>query len=413
MELERSGSRLEPPAPDEARVDSPGRGVSGVDRIVGWVRSATPGPSLICVAGLHGNEPAGVLALQRFFARLGAEASLRGNLVGLAGNLGALAAGRRYLASDLNRMWSEATVDRIRRQGPVPGGEEEELAELLGLLERAFAEATGPACFLDLHTFSGPGAPFVTFDDTLRNRKIAFRFPGTLVLGLEEELQGTLSSWVEQRGLDVVGFESGQHHDPSAVAMAEAALWVAADACGLLAEPDARVEEARRALEAGDRCPARIVEVRYRYPVSAGESFEIEPGLESFQRVKKGQRIARSRAGRIHAPLSGLLLMPLYQRQGEDGFFVVRPVRRWWLGLSGVLRRSGLDRALHLLPGVRRHPREPGAFVVDPRWARLPVVQLFHLFGYRRRKEGRLLVMSRRDRLHHAGGSDPEGSGPR
>jgi hypothetical protein len=89
--------------------------------------------------------------------------------------------------------------------------------------------------------------------------------------------------------------------------------------------------------------------------------------------------------------------MPLYQDQGEDGFFLVREVQPVWLSVSKVLRGLGMEKVLHLLPGVRRHPELPGSFIVDRRYARWLARQLFHLLGFRRvGRDGRTLVMSQR-----------------
>ncbi|MGH9464693.1 MAG: hypothetical protein ACRD0X_03540, partial [Thermoanaerobaculia bacterium] len=75
----------------------------GLPRVLGDAGSAATGPTLLVVAGVHGNEPAGIVATERVFARLALGPALQGRLLGLAGNLGALAAGRRYLLEDLNR----------------------------------------------------------------------------------------------------------------------------------------------------------------------------------------------------------------------------------------------------------------------------------------------------------------------
>ena len=51
---------------------------------------------VVCVCGIHGNEPAGLRAAERVLADLERRgAALRGDFVAIAGNLGALAAGRR------------------------------------------------------------------------------------------------------------------------------------------------------------------------------------------------------------------------------------------------------------------------------------------------------------------------------
>jgi hypothetical protein len=102
----------------------------------------------------------------------------------------------------------------------------------------------------------------------------------------------------------------------------------------------------------------------------------------------------------VRAPLSGFLLLPLYQERGEDGFFIARPVGRKWLTVSAVVRGLRLDRLLPWLPGARRDPQHHDVVRVDRRIARWGVVQVFHLAGYRRlpARDGRLAFRSRRRR---------------
>jgi succinylglutamate desuccinylase len=92
------------------------------------------------------------------------------------------------------------------------------------------------------------------------------------------------------------------------------------------------------------------------------------------------------------------VLLPLYQGQGEDGFFLCRDVHPLWLRLARWLRRLRLDALLPLLPGVSRHREQPDALLVDPGVARLLVREVFHLFGYRhcRPAAGRLVFTRRR-----------------
>ncbi len=394
-------AEISTPPPAATGPDDPSPAVrTGFRREVGRLTGAADGPTLICLAGLHGNEPAGVFGVERVLARLRDDPrGLQGTVVGLAGNCKALAAGRRYLDHDLNRAWTAELVARLRERPADGDAEDREQRELDEVLAELIQEASGRVFALDLHTFSGPGPAFAILDDTLPNREVALDFPVPLVLGLEEELTGTLSSYLTAQGVTVVGFEAGQHRDPRAVDRAEAAVWVALDSCGLLA-PGSRTEvrAARDALAAENHAALRVVEVRYRHPLSAGDGFAMLPGFSGFQPVRAGEVLATSAAGPVPSPQTGRLLMPLYQRLGEDGFFIVRPVRPVWLWLSGALRRLSLERVLHLLPGISRHPGYPDGFVVDRRWARWLAPQLFHLLGFRRQgRDGRVVVMRRRD----------------
>jgi succinylglutamate desuccinylase len=98
-----------------------------------------------------------------------------------------------------------------------------------------------------------------------------------------------------------------------------------------------------------------VLEVCHRHVVTPEDDFEMLPGLKSFEPVLRGQTVASDRRGEIRAPKDGLMLMPRYQGQGEDGFFMARPVAPFWLGLSGWLRRAHAHRLLPILPGVSRH----------------------------------------------------------
>lgn len=369
-------------------------------RVIGRVTGAQPGPTLLCVAGLHGNEPAGVLALERVFAELARQpVRLRGRFVGLAGNLAGLRAGRRYLARDLNRQWGAEQIADLRgRPLHTLDPEAHEQVALLGEIEAVFASAAGPVFVADLHTTSGTGAPFVTLSDTLPNRALARSFPIPIILGIEEQLEGTLPEFVGTLGAVAVGVEGGEHRDPASVDHLEAAVWIALEAAGLLpAERRGRLEAARQVLARAAQGLPAFVEIRYRHAVEPESGFRMEPGFVNFQPIVRGQLLAREHRGAIHAPESGRILMPLYQQLGSDGFFVVREVRPFWLGASAVLRRLGAERVAPLLPGVRRHPELPDTVIVNRRIARWYTVEIFHLLGFRReRVEGDTLVMSRR-----------------
>jgi len=370
-------------------------------RVIGELRGEADGPVLICVGSLHGNEPAGALALERLLRRLASPppAGLRGCLVGLVGNRRALAAGRRFLHHDLNRFWNRERAARLRQRSEPLEAEADELRDLDRELERLLKEGEGrPVFFLDLHTTSGQGPAFANLDDTLPNRKFALELPVPLVVGIEEELAGTLASYLCDRGVMTVGFEAGQHQEPEAVDRAEAAVWIALEASGVLprgSRPE--VAAARRLLTENRGALPHVVEVLYRHVIHPGDRFRMLPGFRNFQPIAAGQLLAGDHRGPIVAHVDGCILMPLYQEQGEDGFFVARRIRPMWLKLSEYLRRLRLERYLHFLPGVRPNPALAESFTIDRRWARWYALQIFHLLGFRRFDEvGRYLVMARR-----------------
>lgn len=365
------------------------------ERIIAHRVGQRPGHTLILVAGLHGNEPAGVVALRRLAQRLPPASDCAGELLALAGNLAALARGVRFIDGDLNREWWPDDVD-----GPVADGDSEvrERRDLLAAVEPALERAREAAIILDLHTTSGDSPPFVTLGDTLRNRAFAAAFPLPVVLGLEEQLAGTFLEYMSNRGCVTLGCEGGRHDDPAAVDRLEAVAWVALGQAGIVDPGYGPVLDAFRRLRDLGRGHPAYLEVRYRHVVPGDRIFLMEPGFRSFQRVSAGDRLGRWSDGEpVHAPESGRILLPLYQGVGDDGFFIVRSVRRFWLRLSSLLRRLRADRFAPLLPGVRRHPYMPNAVVVDRRIARWRTVEIFHLLGYRRAvDQGHELILARR-----------------
>ena len=369
-------------------------------RRLGRADGSVGSPTLLCLGSTHGNEPSGALALRRILDTLENDPTgLIGSLVGLIGNRRALRAGQRFLQHDLNRYWQPERVDRIRATGGQGlEAEDAELFELDREINQIVDEAGKELFAMDLHTTSGEGPCFVVLDDSLKNRELALEVPSTVVVGLEEELSGTVTHHLADLGATVFGFEAGQHDDPTSVDRAEAAIWITLEACGVL-ERGSRSEPelGRRLLEKDRGDHPHVVEMQYRHAVRPEDEFQMVPGFINFQPIRPGMLLATDKSGEVRATRKGLILMPLYQKQGEDGFFIVRPLRTLWLGLSARVRRGHWERYIHLLPGVKRHPERDDSFIVDRRWARFLALELFHLLGYRRSGPvGRILVMTRR-----------------
>ena len=369
-------------------------------RRLGRYSTGRPGPTIVLVGGLHGNEPAGPRAIGSVLAQLAAERmSLRGEVIGLSGNRAALQAGRRYVGRDLNRGWLPADIEELLAPGsPRHEPEDEEQRELLAELGPLLATAREPLVFLDLHSTSGAGPPFSCMADVLRNRRVAFALPIPVILGIEEILEGALLGWLCDLGHVAVVVEGGQNDDPRTVRHHEAAIWLCLVASGALQPSHLPGLRAHRDLlaSAARGLPA-VIEIRHRHLVREGDGFSMAPGFKGFDRVVRGQAVAQDRSGPVRAPEGGLMLMPRYQGHGEDGYFLARPVARSWLRVSALLRRLRVDRLTHLLPGVTRDPLEADCLLADPRVARFQVRNIFHLLGFRHeRSRGETLAFSRR-----------------
>jgi len=175
-------------------------------------------------------------------------------------------------------------------------------------------------------------------------------------------------------------------------------LWLTIVATGILREEHAPdLTPLRELLREASRGVPPVIEVRHRHAISNGDGFRMQPGYFNFRPVSEGELLGHDRQGPVHSPSDGLILLPLYQGQGDDGFFVSREVPPFWLRVSAVLRRSRVNRLMRFLPGVRRDPDNPEVLIVDTRVVRVYPLEIFHLSGFRKvRQSGSLLTVTRR-----------------
>lgn len=300
------------------------------ERLPTLVDSGEDGPTLVVLGAMHGNEPAGLLALQSLRTRLRRGRGLeRGRLVGVAGNLAALRRGRRFIDRDLNRDWSGRRIARATRSGP-DSAEDAEMVALAAIFDRVAVESRGPLYFVDLHTTSGESPPFASSPEDDESLELCARLRVPNVLGIEDHLKGTAFEYLQERGFQGFIFEGGQHADPSSVESSEAAVWLLLEALEMLepvpqsaGEPEDDAGWAEEVMErvAAD-LPSRL-RIEYRHALEPRHQFRMVPGLRSFQEVEAGQLLAHDRLGEVRSPNDGRLLMPLYQPQGDEGFFTM------------------------------------------------------------------------------------------
>jgi succinylglutamate desuccinylase len=275
-----------------------------------------------------------------------------------------------------------------------------ELAEQRDLLAAIRAEvrsARGPIYVLDLHTTSSESIPFTTLGDTLQNRALALALPIPVVLGLEEQIDGAMLQYFDRLGWRSIGVEGGAHGSEASVDAHEDAVWLILDDLGIIpADRHADIRRRRTRLGQETRGLPRVVDVRYRHEISPSDGFAMKPGYRNFAPIRALQALGTDRNGPVLAPLRGRVFLPLYQKQGDDGFFVVRRVHPAWLAVSRTLRRAGADRFATWIPGVQHHPSRSDAVILAP-WARNRlVIGILHLMGFNARRERGSLLMIRR-----------------
>ncbi len=357
-------------------------------------------PTVIVFGGIHGNEPAGILGLKRVINRIEEDALLlKGNFYAIAGNLNALQKNIRFEKSDLNRLWTKDQIRSLNELNNHENPEKEEQRAIYNIIKNIVSNNHGPFYFIDLHTTSAETIPFITISDSLNNRKFTSNFSVPIILGIEEYLEGPLLTYINEYGHVSLGFEAGQHNDHKSIENCEAFIWLSLQIANCINKEDLDNFHLYEEIMSKSTQNYNFYEIDDLYLVNDQEDFMMIDGFENFTSITKHQVLAISNSREIKARMHGQLFMPLYQKQGREGFFIITKITKFWLQLSVIVRRMKLDNIFRILPGIRRDTTNKHVLIVNPKIAQFLTTEVFHLFGYRKKiKKGNKLYFIKRDR---------------
>lgn len=304
-------------------------------RIIGRYEGVDPGPLLICIGSMHGNEPAGILAIQEVFRLLDIETGFNpgfryhGSFVGIRGNLRAIEKSQRFIDRDLNRMLLKEEMDRITSTPEeMWTSEDRECIDLIRTIEEEKRKHKPSASLiLDLHTTTADGGIFTIAADDQMSRTLAKGLHAPVIQGFAENLKGTTLSYFNRPKEDAfcIVFEAGQHDDPESVYRTAAAIVNCMRTIGSVDSRDVDHRHDGMLIRMSEGLP-KVTKLIHHYRIADGEQFVMNPGYKNFQPLKAGEIVAHNEHGPITSPVDGLMLMPKYQTLGDDGFFVVEVV---------------------------------------------------------------------------------------
>ncbi|MCA9069035.1 MAG: succinylglutamate desuccinylase/aspartoacylase family protein [Planctomycetaceae bacterium] len=292
-----------------------------IRRVIGQYSQGRPGPLLVVLTGIHGNEPSGVLGLAAVLEKLQAEdPPFFGRMVGIAGNLGALEVNQRFLDEDLNRIWLPERVKALREGREPHTREEADLRTILDVIDD-HRHPQHDNYFLDCHTTSSESVPYISVPVDARSVEWAGEFPVHTVIGGGDELVGVSDRYLIDQGFCGFTFEAGQHGRLSSIEAQEAAIWVALHRAGCLADPPHRAEQFLMRTQIDGH---KYYEFEYVHTITPESGFRMRPGYVNFQRISKGDLLAWEREKPILSQWDARVFLPLYQAQGDDGFSIIR-----------------------------------------------------------------------------------------
>jgi succinylglutamate desuccinylase len=314
-------------------------------RLIGNYTGAQHGALIIAIGAMHGNEPSGVQALQTLFQMLENESlhnptfSFKGKIIGLIGNVQAYERKVRFIEKDLNRQFLVENIGKLQKGVPsrkdrdfVPQQyfEDLERIELLQTIENEIITyKPKKVIVLDLHTTSADGGIFTIVADDAESIAVASELHAPVVKGFVQGTGGTTIHYFKTENMGVptfaLSFEAGQHDDPLSEKRAIAWLVNALRATGCVQPEDVETKHEEILRGYSDKLP-KVVQLIDSHKITDSDNFKMMPNYKNFQAVKKGEKLATDKKGNIKAPEDCLILMPLYQAQGQDGFFLVKEV---------------------------------------------------------------------------------------
>lgn len=298
-----------------------------MDRIIASIVGSLDGPLLILIGGIHGNEISGVRAAEDVLNTITLNnIPLRGRLVGIRGNLQALQVNKRFLDHDLNRAWSEPSVIDAY-ENPEASAESKEVLEILEFFDSLPVHGHAPKVLVDLHSTSSEKGDFIIIPEDESKNPIVKALSLPIIIDLNKHLEGTLLQYMHDRGFVSFAFEGGAVGTDEAHPLHVSGIWELLYASGMISNEtrmtysqyDAYINQHHLDL------PKRV-SVLYHHKVREDQEFNMKPGYHNFMNVKKGEVLAKDNRGDIKASHDGMIFMPLYQNEGEDGFFIVKEV---------------------------------------------------------------------------------------
>lgn len=280
---------------------------------------------IIVLGGIHGNEYSGLNAINNVLNLLKNNDILKkGSIYFLKGNISALQKNERFISKDLNRLWTDEIINTEQTEID----DIKELKNLHSLIVDDICKGNFENCiFLDLHTFSAKSGIFCIPSTNKKSLDLAASFGIPFIEKLADNLTGTSLIYFGNKGMASIAIEGGTHNSKEADSNLEAGILHVLAYFGFIDENLAKVKYSRKKLKKlGNHYPYHL-ELLYSHHLKDSDVFEMKKGFKNFVHVDKEEELAIENNKTIKSLDSGFMLMPLYQKKGSDGFFIVKEIK--------------------------------------------------------------------------------------
>lgn len=257
------------------------------------IKGKKNGPQTVILGSSHGNERIGAAIIKRLALTLHAK-DLKGTLHLILGNPKAYQANKRFIDTDLNRLFGENFS--LLKNG-AGNYEEKRAMEIAPFLAQA-------DYLLDIHSTIKPSVPFVYTEITKEHLKLAHLFDTKFIVSASldfqpRELVSSADNFVDQHGGIGLTYESGWHKDASVFKMVLEKTKQYLHEIGMIEYG---------AYNNKKNIPQHLV-IYSKITVQTAD-FKFKKDYMNFDSVKKGQTLAKNAKESLKAPENSFIIFP-------------------------------------------------------------------------------------------------------
>jgi len=138
-------------------------------------------------------------------------------------------------------------------------------------------------------------------------------------------VKGSFAEYYSSQNINTIVFEGGAIGDPAAINNHEAGIWKMLEKKGFISQDFIPEKVLKNNINMNNfsKETKGYYFVKYIHKIKKGNEFLMNPNMRNFEKIKKGQIIGHSNHGPVKSPYEGYLLMPLYQKHGKEGFYLI------------------------------------------------------------------------------------------
>jgi len=263
--------------------------IPGVVRIT----SDAAGPRVVMFSGVHGDEISGIHAVEKLFFDFftGARTLRKGSLTLARANAHAIAAERRYVKYNLNRMYKDEYGPEIDRNEY----EYKRAQEMKSILREC-------DYFLDLHSAPIAQEPFLIAEQHAIEFFSKLGLPH-IIMGWNKFSGGTTGgdgeNYANMQGAIAATLESGSHFEKRSNDVAYRTVITMLSLLGMI-----------DAVEQADRAKAEIIDM-YAVVTKEADDFRYAGDVANFQRFARGEAFAFQNGKPVTVDEDSILLIPM------------------------------------------------------------------------------------------------------